>query len=247
MLSFLNPRTSVNIKPYLRRYKSENSERISNCNYFFEIHTQNTFPTSRGDKEKFQFYFKNDCPAIGIDTEPPPDKKIISISPETHMRDFEMILLDPPQKIARGQGICIIYFEEFNQYFKFVYEKEKQVGVNVVDGAYCLSVESFERFLKENLSSGWSFFIVKKDGKVDHLCEEEDERDKRESVILFSEFEDMKSYKHIGEMKRKVEEISDEEESIEEEEDDDDEYEEDSEGDEEEDYSDEFSETDSSK
>lgn len=191
MLSaLLNPKTKINIKPYLKRYKKENNFRKMDWNYFFRIFTQRPFTTKAGKVSELQFFLTEDkTVTFGAMAKNTMGKEEIKLHPTTHMYDFEVNIDDEGREkiVAKGQGICIIFFEEFNQYFKFVYDDEKDTGVNVVDNSNCLSATSLEMYMSQNLSSGWSFFYVKEDGKVDHLCEEEDERDRYGSIVLLKD------------------------------------------------------------
>lgn len=123
-------------------------------------------------------------------------KADIIFCPETHMRDFE-VLIDKngkEDKIARGQGIGVIVIPCLNNtYCKLMYESEDDSKVVVVEFASGTH-EELQNKLSEDLGLGYSVLFVYSDKSCKQLTEEKNEQDSKETVILFDHLKKMKSF-----------------------------------------------------
>ncbi|SNW62432.1 Hypothetical protein ORPV_528 [Orpheovirus IHUMI-LCC2] len=130
---------------------------------------------------------------FGNDSDPD-DIKRYYWNPKSHMRDFEV--MDPftpfEKKIARGQGIGTIIVEELSLYIKLYKDKKSPRGIEPVVGLWNHSEEA-KSLLAKDLGIGYDVLFISK-GQVHHLCEQLDERDEENTVIILSKCQELAEY-----------------------------------------------------
>lgn len=118
-------------------------------------------------------------------------------TPKSHMRDFEVISPHNENeiRIARGQGIGVIIVEQRECYIKLMYDKTSSEGI--IASAYTIWTHSEEArgILSSDLSIGYDVLHISKD-KIVNLIEEIDERDRKGTMILFSDLEKYGEYNY---------------------------------------------------
>lgn len=112
--------------------------------------------------------------------------------PKSHMRDFEVAKNDNSLKIARGQGVGVLIIEQMCQYFKIFYDNTQKYGVNFWFAMWNHSNEA-QNILKNDLNLGWDVMLCTIDDTF-RLCEENDERDEMETLIMFPHLEKYANY-----------------------------------------------------
>lgn len=140
-----------------------------------------------------------------------------SWTPKSHMRDFEWIHfpeLAEPHFVARGQGIGILIIESLQIYIKLIYDSSSPLGVRdvgqlsplwercpVTDGWTCEGggmlwshSAAAKRLLHMDLHIGYDVFLVS--DAIHQLCESLDQRDARETLILFPQYAPYAHYQH---------------------------------------------------
>jgi ribonuclease HI len=123
-------------------------------------------------------------------------------SPKSHMRDFEVI--DPHTntevKIARGQGIGVVIIESLSQYVKLMYDKNETFGVRPASYSLWNHTDRAREVLSSDLSLGYDVLFITKDN-VHYLCEDMDESDKKDTLVIFPECRKYARYEHSKESK----------------------------------------------
>ena len=112
------------------------------------------------------------------------------------MRDFETCVPFAKYEVtlARNQGIGVIISEPLNIYFKLYYDRNTDTGINFIDGLWNHSKEA-KLLLIKDLGIGYDIMFIN-NNDVKYLCEGVDERDKKETLILFKEYKKYPYYNH---------------------------------------------------
>ena len=113
--------------------------------------------------------------------------------PKSHLRDFEVLnaFSENEIKIGRSKGVGVLIIEPFEMYVKLYRDKNSNHGIVPVIYKWNHSVNS-KKVLNCDLDIGYDVLLVDSDFEHYHLCEERDERDKQETMILFKDFEQYK-------------------------------------------------------
>lgn len=125
------------------------------------------------------------------------DKVDFEFTPKSHMRDFEVIVnpnTGSHDKVARDQGICCMMIYPINTYIKLIYNKTESLGVSPISFNTLGTNDERKNVLNSDLSLGYNVFIIDNEEAVYNLCEELDDRDDKETLILFDEFKEYASY-----------------------------------------------------
>lgn len=117
--------------------------------------------------------------------------------PKSHMRDFEIIspFNGDEISIARGQGIGIIVDEQAGIYCKLIYKRNKN-GLEPVNyvSFNTQSRETWLSMISADLGLGYDCIHIKPDGQVEYICEPRDERDEKETLIIFPHLKQLAKY-----------------------------------------------------
>ena len=123
--------------------------------------------------------------------------KYFEFEPKSHMRDFEFIFdYDLDIKVARGQGIGVIIIDGVESYVKLMYDKNNENGFNVASYNIWNKSQKAINLLNNDLSIGYNVLLIDSKDKAHNLCEKLDERDNRETFIIFKEYEKYAKYEH---------------------------------------------------
>lgn len=123
-------------------------------------------------------------------------EKYIHWSPKSHMRDFEVICDTAGDiKIARGQGIGVIIIDKLASYMKLMYNRRTEHGISIPACTIWHHGEKCKKLLAADLSLGYAVLFVGKN-QTDHLCEKMDERDEKETMIIFQSLKPYAKYDH---------------------------------------------------
>lgn len=114
--------------------------------------------------------------------------------PKSHMRDFEIIHHDCT--IARGQGIGVIIIHGAESYIKLTYDKNENNGINVAAYTCWGNHPDAKNILNCDLDMGYNVLLIDSKDKAHNLCEKLDERDNRETFIIFKDCEKYAKYEH---------------------------------------------------
>jgi hypothetical protein len=155
-------------------------------------------------------------------------------TPKSHMRDFEVMspFSEDEVKIARGQGICVIILEPLGTYIKLIYDKKQQSGVSPAAFTVWNHSPEAQNLLHADLSLGYDVMYIHGQ-HIDYLCEMRDQRDYKDTMIIFNDLEKYAQYNHKKDEEKEEEDEEKEEEDEEKEEKDEEKEEEDEEKEEE--------------
>ena len=125
---------------------------------------------------------------------------------KTHARDFEVI--NPFEKneihIARGQAVGVIIVEPLKSYFKIIRETKNKSGFHLPQYGPWDHSPICQQALHSDLSLGITHvLLITAKATFASLCEEIDERDKKETTIIFPHLQKLASYKKEEEEKEK--------------------------------------------
>jgi len=143
---------------------------------------------------------------LTLSAEEPDNIKIINFEPQTHMRDFYVILEGnrdgSTKRLARGQMVCVIIFGHL--YLSLAY-KEKQYFPRPADYfpietvEYCMwdptKISNLDAAVSQ-LSLGLDLlFLRHEEAEPVRFCEPLDQRDERRTPIIFSGLNSMAVFK----------------------------------------------------
>jgi hypothetical protein len=119
-------------------------------------------------------------------------------TPKSHMRDFEVVdqFTANEVKVARGQGIGVVIVEPKEMYIKLIYDKTYTHGVRAVSVFKWGQDKNSRSVLAADLALGYNVVILRDNEELDDLCEEKDERDEEETLILFDHLKPLAHYNH---------------------------------------------------
>ena len=119
-------------------------------------------------------------------------------TPKSHMRDFEVMdmFTEDELMIARGQGIGVVIIEQISSYIKLIYDKTRHSGVYPVHTVWNHS-DKARSLLTADLTLGYDVLFIS-DGTKYNLCEELNEKDSAETMIIFPHLKKYASYDHSG-------------------------------------------------
>lgn len=116
-------------------------------------------------------------------------------TPKSHMRDFEVTQPDSGDiHIARGQGIGVIIIDP-SHYIKLMYDHKSPIGIKTafISRWRKPTIQLCREVLSADLGIGYDVLMYF-DGEWINLCEPEDHRDQRKTVILLKSCKKYASY-----------------------------------------------------
>ena len=198
-----NLNTNLNIDEYIKNFKED----FPNRNEYFEkpwgftiiVETKKDFEKRKGYGNCFRLRYIDDV-------KNPPDINI-TLKPDSHMRDFEIV---GKERVARGRGICVIFIQKSQYYIKLIFDKESDFGYKCVSFGRPKDVNEFKMTINQDLGMGYSFFYIDKNNEPIHLCEKRDKRDEDEVDIYFKSLKKLKRYDDtVSKKKLKLDDESD--------------------------------------